>query len=138
MKQGLLVLCFLVVGLITVFAGLYIWQMLGPISLSIHGWLAIIAGVVGSFLLGGGLMALTPISAFRPRRWRGALLPDESKVILNVLEHEFRPVSASADSAEIRHVNRVVVEQANDITLNLLYDPGFSLSERATREQFLT
>ena len=88
--------------------------------------------------LGGGLMALTPISAFRPRRWRGALLPDESKVILDVLEHEFRPVSASADSAEIRHVTRVAVEQAHDITLNLLYDPGFSLSERATREQFLT
>ena len=59
MKQGLLVLCFLVVGLVTVFAGLYIWQMLGPIRLSIHGWLAIIAGVVGSFLLGGGLMALS-------------------------------------------------------------------------------
>ena len=88
--------------------------------------------------LGGGLMALTPISAFRPRRWRGALLPDESKVILDVLEHELRPVSASADSAEIRHVTCVAVEQANDITLNLLYDPGFSLSERATREQFLT
>ena len=88
--------------------------------------------------LGGGLMALTPISAFRPRRWRGALLPDESKVILDVMEHEFRPVSASADSAEIRHVTRVAVEQANDITLKLLYDPGFSLSERATREQFLT
>jgi len=88
--------------------------------------------------LGGGLMALTPISAFRPRRWRGALLPDVSKVILDVLEHEFRPVSASADSAEIRHVTRVAVEQANDITLKLLYDPGFSLSERATREQFLT
>ncbi len=63
MKQGLLVLCFLVVGLVTVFAGLYIWQMLGPISLSIHGWLAIIAGVGGSFLLGGGLMALSFYSA---------------------------------------------------------------------------
>ena len=88
--------------------------------------------------LGGGLMALTPISAFRPRRWRGALLPDHSKVVLDVLEHDFRPVSASADSAETRHVTRVTVEQANDITLTLLYDPGFSLSERATREQFLT
>jgi hypothetical protein len=63
MKQGLLMFCFLVVGLITVFVGLYIWQMLGPISLSIHGWLAIIAGVVGSFLLGGGLMALSFYSA---------------------------------------------------------------------------
>ena len=86
--------------------------------------------------LGGGLMALTPISAFRPRRWRGALLSDHSKVVLDVLENNFRPVSASADSAEIRHVTRVSVEQANDITLNLLYDPGFSLSDRATQEQF--
>ena len=63
MKQGLLVFCFSVVGLVTVFSGFYIWQMLGPISLSIHGWLAIIAGVVGSFLLGGGLMALSFYSA---------------------------------------------------------------------------
>ena len=86
--------------------------------------------------LGGGLMAPTPISAFRPRRWRGALLSDHSKVVLDVLEHNFRPVSASADSVEIRHVNRVTVEQASEITLNLLYDPGFSLSDRATQEQF--
>ena len=86
--------------------------------------------------LGGGLMALTPISAFRPRRWRGALLSDHSKVVLDVLEHNFRPVSASADSLEIRHVTRVTVEQASDITINLLYDPGFSLSDRATQEQF--
>ena len=63
MKQGLLVFCFLTVGFFTVFAGFYIWQMLGPISLSIHGWLAIIAGVVGSFALGGGLMALSFYSA---------------------------------------------------------------------------
>jgi len=88
--------------------------------------------------LGSGLMALTPISAFRPRRWRGALLRDHFKVALDILEHDFRPVSARADGAETRHVTRVSVEQADDITLNLLYDPGFSLSERATREQFLT
>jgi NAD+ kinase len=86
--------------------------------------------------LGGGLMALTPISAFRPRRWRGALLSDHSTVVLDVLEHDFRLVSASADSAEVRDVTRVAVEQANDVTLNLLYDPGFSLSDRATQEQF--
>ncbi|MDC1383652.1 NAD kinase [Candidatus Puniceispirillum sp.] len=88
--------------------------------------------------LDGGLMALTPISAFRPRRWRGALLSDHSKVVLDVLENDFRPVSASADSLEIRHVTRVAIEQASDITLKLLYDPGFSLSERATQEQFLS
>jgi NAD+ kinase len=88
--------------------------------------------------LGGALLALTPISPFRPRRWRGALLSDRSRVVLDVLDHKFRPVSASADSAEVRRVTRVVVEQADDITINLLYDPGFSLSDRATREQFVT
>ena len=88
--------------------------------------------------LGGGLLTLTPISPFRPRRWRGALLSDASKVTLNVLEAEFRPVSASADSAEVRHVISVQIEQADEITLNLLYDPGFSLSDRAIQEQFLS
>ena len=63
MKQGLLIFCFSVVGTVTVSIGFYIWQMLGSISLSIHGWLAIIVGVVGSFLLGGGLMALSFHSA---------------------------------------------------------------------------
>jgi NAD+ kinase len=88
--------------------------------------------------LGGGLLALTPISPFRPRRWRGALLSDASKVSLDILEAEFRPVSASADSAEVRHVISVQIEQASEITLNLLYDPGFSLSDRAIQEQFLS
>ena len=63
MKQGLLIFCFLAVGLITFFAGFYIWQILGPVSLSVHGWIAISAGVIGSFLLGGGLMALSFYSA---------------------------------------------------------------------------
>ncbi len=88
--------------------------------------------------LGGGLLALTPISPFRPRRWRGALLSDKSQVVLDILDSNFRPVSASADGAEVRHVTSVHIEQASDITLNLLYDPGFSLSERATQEQFLS
>ena len=88
--------------------------------------------------LGAGLLALTPISPFRPRRWRGALLGERSKVSLQVLEGDFRPVSASADSAEHRHVARVDIEQAHDITLRLLYDPGFSLTERAVAEQFRT
>jgi len=88
--------------------------------------------------LGAGLLALTPISSFRPRRWRGALLSDRSKVILDILDSEFRSVSASADRLEVRHVKRVVVEQDNTVTLNLLYDPGFSLLDRATREQFST
>lgn len=88
--------------------------------------------------LGAGLMALTPISPFRPRRWRGALLGEQSKVALEVLEPDFRPVSVSADSTEFRHIKSVSIEQASDITLNLLYDPGYSLSDRAIAEQFLT
>ncbi|MEC7361099.1 MAG: NAD kinase [Pseudomonadota bacterium] len=88
--------------------------------------------------LGAGLLALTPISPFRPRRWRGALLGAESTVRLTVLEDDFRPVSASADSTEYRHVAEVGIAQANDITLRLLYDPGHSLSERAIAEQFRT
>ena len=63
MKQGLLIFCFSVVGTVTASVGFYIWQMLGPISLSIHGWFAIIVGVISSFLLGGGLMALSFHSA---------------------------------------------------------------------------
>jgi NAD+ kinase len=88
--------------------------------------------------LGAGLLALTPISPFRPRRWRGALLGEQSKVSLQVLEPDFRPVSASADSTEYRHATQVDIEQAHDITLRLLYDPGFSLAERAITEQFRT
>ena len=88
--------------------------------------------------LGAGLLALTPISPFRPRRWRGALLGESAKVMLEVLEPEFRPVSASADSAEYRHIRTVSIEQADDITLRLLYDQGYSLADRAVAEQFLT
>lgn len=87
--------------------------------------------------LGAGLLALTPISPFRPRRWRGALLGEDARVCLTVLDADFRPVSASADSAEQRHVAKVEIEQASDITLRLLYDPGHSLSDRAIAEQFL-
>lgn len=87
--------------------------------------------------LGAGLLALTPISPFRPRRWHGALLGEYAKVTLEVLEPEFRSVSASADSAEYRHIRTVSIEQADDITLRLLYDQGHSLADRAIAEQFL-
>ena len=88
--------------------------------------------------LGAGLLALTPISPFRPRRWHGALLGESAKVTLEVLEPEFRSVSASADSAEYRHIRTVSIEQADDITLRLLYDQGHSLADRAIAEQFLS
>jgi NAD+ kinase len=82
------------------------------------------------------LLALTPISAFRPRRWRGALLPNEAKIQFDVLEADKRPVSAVADHTETRSVTRVEVEQASGIDLLLLFDPGHNLDERILSEQF--
>jgi NAD+ kinase len=82
------------------------------------------------------LLALTPISAFRPRRWRGALLPNVAKIQFDVLEPDKRPVSAVADHAETRAVVRVEVEQANKVDLFLMFDPGHNLDERILSEQF--
>ena len=82
------------------------------------------------------MMALTPISAFRPRGWRGALLPDKAKVTIEILQAEKRPVSAVADHFELRNVREVVVAMDHDTDLVLLHDPGHSLNERILREQF--
>ncbi|HEX6002241.1 MAG TPA: NAD kinase [Hyphomicrobiaceae bacterium] len=82
------------------------------------------------------LLALTPISAFRPRRWRGALLPNEAKISFDVLEADKRPVSAVADHAETRRVTHVEVEQASGVDLYLMFDPGHNLDERILSEQF--
>ena len=82
------------------------------------------------------LLALTPISAFRPRRWRGALLPNAAKIVFEVLEAEKRPVSAVADHNETRSVTRVEVEQADKVDLLMMFDPGHSLDERILSEQF--
>ena len=82
------------------------------------------------------LMALTPISAFRPRRWRGALLPDKAQVTIEVLEADKRPVSAVADHFELRDVCRVEIAMDHKTGLVLLHDPGHSLDERILREQF--
>ena len=81
-------------------------------------------------------MALTPISAFRPRRWRGALLPHWAKIVLEVQEHEKRPVLAVADSNEVRNAVRVEVEESRRHKLRLLYDPHHNLEERIINEQF--
>jgi len=86
--------------------------------------------------LGAGLLALTPINAFRPRRWRGALLPRDAKVEFTVLEPRKRPVAAAADSVEIANVARVTVTEATDIRLTLLFDPEHDLEERILKEQF--
>ena len=82
------------------------------------------------------LLALTPICPFRPRRWRGALLPNSALVAIDVLESEKRPVAAVADHDEVRHVRRVEVVSDKSITMRMLFDPGHSLEERILREQF--
>jgi NAD+ kinase len=82
------------------------------------------------------LMALTPISAFRPRRWRGALLPDKARVTIDVLEADKRPVSAVADHFEIRNVAKVDIAMDHATGCVILHDPGHSLEERILREQF--
>ena len=82
------------------------------------------------------LLALTPISAFRPRRWRGALLPLQAKIAFHVLEPDKRPVSAVADHTEFRGVTCVEVEQASHVDLFMMFDPGHSLDERILSEQF--
>ena len=86
--------------------------------------------------INAALLALTPISPFRPRRWRGALLPSTAVVTLEVLESEKRPVAAVADHDEARHVKRVEVFTDRDIAMRLMFDPGHSLEERILREQF--
>ncbi|MGE0765311.1 MAG: NAD kinase [Hyphomicrobiaceae bacterium] len=82
------------------------------------------------------LLALTPISPFRPRRWRGALLPAVAKIEIEVHEANKRPVSAVADNTEIRSVVRVSVEEAAEIDILMLFDSGHSLDERILSEQF--
>lgn len=82
------------------------------------------------------LLALTPICPFRPRRWRGALLPNEATVVIEVAEAAKRPVSAVADNTEFRDVASVEVKQASSINIYMMFDPGHSLAERILSEQF--
>ena len=86
--------------------------------------------------INAALLALTPISAFRPRRWRGALLPNTAFVVIEVLEGDKRPVAAVADHDEVRDVRRVEVLSDKTISMRMLFDPGHSLEERILREQF--
>lgn len=87
--------------------------------------------------LGTDALALTPISPFRPRRWRGAVLPGTAKVIFDVLDPLKRSVSATADAYEVRNVVRVSVHEARELSLRLLFDQDHSLEERILNEQFL-
>jgi NAD+ kinase len=82
------------------------------------------------------LLALTPISPFRPRRWRGALLPDRAHVTIEVLEAGKRPVAAVADHDEVRSVRSVEISMDHKVAMHMLFDPGHSLDERILREQF--
>ncbi|WP_284177422.1 NAD kinase [Rhabdaerophilum sp. SD176] len=88
--------------------------------------------------LNAPLIALTPISAFRPRHWRGALLPDSTAITITVLEPDKRPVAAVADHFETRDAREVSVAMDRSVNLVMLHDPGHSLDERILREQFGT
>ena len=83
------------------------------------------------------LLAMTPLSAFRPRRWRGALLPHRAKIRIDVLESGKRPVSATADSFEVRDVTRVEIAEDRTTSMTMLFDADRSLEERILAEQFL-
>jgi len=86
--------------------------------------------------LGSQILGLTPISAFRPRHWRGALLPAKAEVMFEALEPVKRPISATADFTEVRDIKRVYVAEERKVTLNLLFDPEHNLEERILAEQF--
>jgi NAD+ kinase len=82
------------------------------------------------------MVALTPISPFRPRRWRGALIPDDLNILLRVLDPVKRPVLAVADQLEVREVSTVEVRVDKSQALTLLFDPEHALDERIAMEQF--
>ena len=87
--------------------------------------------------LNANILSLTPLGPFRPRRWRGALLPHTSSIYFEILEPDKRPVSAVADSTEIRDVVSVSISEHRAVALNLLFDPEHNLEERIIKEQFM-
>ena len=87
--------------------------------------------------LGTEAIVLTPISPFRPRRWRGAVLPSNVQIRFEILDYDKRPVSATADAEEVRDVVSVDVSQEKTIRLKLMFDPDHSLEDRILDEQFL-
>jgi NAD+ kinase len=82
------------------------------------------------------LLALTPISPFRPRRWRGAIVPHQARITIESLEAEKRPVAAVADQFEVRNIKKVEIAEDRKRSARLLFDPGHSLAERVLAEQF--
>ena len=87
--------------------------------------------------IGSEVLALTAMAAFRPRRWRGAVLPKNAQVRFEVIEPEKRPVMADADSRSVQDVVVVEIESAGDVEHRLLFDPGHGLEERLIQEQFV-
>lgn len=87
--------------------------------------------------LSANVLALTPISAFRPRRWKGALLPSHVSIRFDVKDPHARPVSATADSTEVRDVARVEIRESKTLSVTLMFDPDHNLEERILKEQFL-
>ena len=87
--------------------------------------------------IGADVLALTAMSAFRPRRWRGALLPKTARVRFDVLEPDKRPVMADADGRSVRDVAWVEISSETEVVHRILFDPGHGLEERLTREQFV-
>ena len=88
--------------------------------------------------LNANILALTPISSFRPRRWRGALLPQRVKIRIEVLNFDTRPVSATADNVEARDIKYIEISTDKTKKLTILHDSNHSLDERIMKEQFLT
>ena len=88
--------------------------------------------------LNANILALTPISSFRPRRWRGALLPQRVKIRIEVLNFDTRPVSATADNVEARDIKYIEISTEKTKKLTILHDSDHSLDERIMKEQFLT
>ena len=88
--------------------------------------------------LNANILALTPISSFRPRRWRGALLPQRVKIRIEVLNYDTRPVSATADNVEARNIKYIEISTDKTKKLTILHDSDHSLDERIMKEQFLT
>ena len=86
--------------------------------------------------IGSDVLALTAVAAFRPRRWRGALLPKTATVRFDVLEADKRPVMAEADSRSFKNITSVVIRSNAEITHRILFDPGHGLEERLISEQF--
>jgi NAD+ kinase len=86
--------------------------------------------------VGANILALTPISPFRPRRWNGAILRHDAEVVIEILEADRRPVAASADTQEVRNAARVDVREDRSKPLTMLFDEGHALDERILREQF--